>query len=397
MKNEIFTVVDGVDISLTNINGKTIELSRMFLSIDLYESIFDFFLSGKLVIVDTLDLMSNFIIIGNETLNFGIRTTDTDKQIDFNFRIYKVNPDVDDHRGDRKRRIIEFYFCSEEALTNDKISISKKFSDKPETIIQDVLTNYLSSTKTLDSEATTDIVDVYSNYWKANRLINFISKISKNSNYFDYIFFETFDGFTFKSLSGLLMEESVQNVDFSTHTESFIGNTIKIHKFEKVFDIVQSLKSGLFGTTFYKPHETNYSYLKESATLDENYDTIASNGSSKHFDVALSDTNNMVNTNFYEPDISKVRLASLKLLDSYNFVIRMNGNFDRKCGDNLNIEFPNFDNESATSDSFTGNWLITSIRHTILQNNTYRQNISLSKNAFFNNQNLPSISTLVKA
>jgi len=397
MQSEIFTVIDEINILLTNINGKTIELSRLLVTLDIYESIFDFFISGKLVLQDSLDIIKNFIIIGNEQLKVVIHTTDTNKSITLNFRIYKIIPDTTNTKGDSKKKVVELYFLSEEAIKNNKTLISKKFSDNPENIIQDVITNHLSSSKILNSETTSDSVNVYSNFWKASKLINFITKISKNDNYSDYIFFETFDGFIFKTISNLINQNKVQDVSYNTKSDSFIGNTnIKIYKFNTFFDINKSLNDGLFGMTFYNPGGTDYSYTKETVKLDDNYNSIVTNGASKHFDPALSDEKNIVVTNFYEPAISKIRLASLKLLQNYNLTIKLNGDFGRKSGDNLNVEFPNLDNETALNESFSGNWFIKGIRHTIQQKNVYEQNIEICKNAFFNNMDLESINSLIK-
>lgn len=396
MKNDIFTVIDSIDIYLTNINGKKIEISRLLMSLEFYENLFNTFLTGKLVIIDTLDLLKNFIIIGNETLNIDLHTTDIDKSITLDFKIYKINPEKTNHRGDVKRKLIELYFCSNDAIINQKISISKKFSGKSENTIQTLLTTYLSSEKTLSSDATSSDVTVYSNFWKPTKIIDFLCKISKNSDYSDYIFYETFNGFNFKTVSNLISQNAIHNIKFKTDTDSFIGNTnIKIHKFENYFDIINLLNSGLFGTTFYKPHDTNYSYQKNTKTLSENYDTIYTNGSSKHFNDNLSDDSNSVSVNLYDPEISEVRLASLKLLQNYNLTIQLNGDFGRTIGQNLNIEFPNLDNETTLNEFFNGNWFIVGIRHIISQRNTFTQNILLCKNAFFNHKDLESITTLV--
>ena len=54
MKSDIFTVIDDIDIFLTNSSGKEIEVSRMMLGIEITEGLFDFFLSGKLILADVI-------------------------------------------------------------------------------------------------------------------------------------------------------------------------------------------------------------------------------------------------------------------------------------------------------------------------------------------------------
>lgn len=396
MKTDIFTVIDGVDITLTNVNGdKTIDLSKLVLNIEFNESIYEYFLNGKLTIIDTLDLIKNFPIIGNEDITFNIHESGTSSKI-YYFKVYKIRKDSSNNKGEVKRKTIEIYFCSKEAIDNSLLSISKKFEDKSENIIQTLLTDYYQSSKELSIDPTIDDVTVYSNFWKPSKLIDFISRISKTSDYSDFIFYETLEnGFHFKTLSNLLDQESVQNIVFETR-DVFIGSrNIKIHKFDSYFDLMRNLKGGLFGMTYYKPHDTNYSYIKNESTLNENYEEFTTVGLSRMFDDSLSSAANIVDTNFYDPDVSKIRLSAIKILDNYNFVVRMNGDLTRSSGDILNIDFPNLDNETPINDSFNGNWFIVGIKHMISQSNVYVQNIVLCKNAFFNQRSLSEITNLV--
>jgi hypothetical protein len=354
------------------------------------------FLHGKLTITDTLDLIQNFIIIGNEELTITFHTTDSDSSISLYFRIYKIERDKTNQRGDVKQKMLELYFCSAENITSNLTTISKKFEDNPETIVQTLLTTYLSSSKTLTSDSTSSPITVYSNFWKFPRVVDFIARNSKSSSYSDYIFYENFDGFNFVSISSLLAQDPMHDIEFRTNTESFIGNkNIKIYKFDEYFDINEMSRVNLFGTTFYKPDEINYAYTKTEQTLSDNYEVITTNGLSKQFNDNLSTASNIVSTNFYDPDVSKVRLASLKLLQNYNFVVQLNGDFGRKCGNNLNMNFPNLDNESNINEAFNGNWMILAVKHMISQKNIYTQNLSLCKNAFFRNNDLPTINSLL--
>lgn len=396
MKRDIFTLIDDIDIFITNVNGRQIELSKLLVNVDIYENIFDPFLNGKIVLVDTLDIMKNFIIIGNESLDITIHTTDADRAINLSFRVYKINRDPNNFRGDVKRKVIELYFCSEETITGNKNSISKKFNGSPEAIVQTLLTDYLSSSKTLTSDSTSAEITIFSNYWKFMKIIDFASKLSQNSQFSDYIFYEDFDGFNFRSISNLINQESVNNLSFSTDTLSFIGNNnIKIFKFENYFNIFEALKSGMFGTTFFQPDDTNYAFTKYTKTLSDVYNDITTNGATKHFDDDLSSNTNLVATNFYEPSVSQKRLSALKLLQYYNLTIQLNGDFGRKCGQNVNLDFPNLDNENVINEFYNGRWFISGIRHMINQKNIYTQNVSLCKNAFFNDARLNPISTFI--
>jgi hypothetical protein len=398
MQSEIFTVIDEIDIYITNIAGKQIELSRLMINLDIYENIFDIFLSGKIVIADTTDILKNFLIVGNEEITISLHTTDTNKSVTLDFRVYKINKDQMIRQGDIKHKVLELFICSAEAIDNSKTLVSKKFEGSPETLVSTILTDHLNSSKDLSSDSAMTNVTVYSNYWRPVRIIDFISRISKTSSYSDYVFFENLEGFIFKPLSSLMAASSVNNISFKTDSTSFIGNTnIKKHNFDRYYDLLKSAKNGLFGSTLYKPHDTNYSFEKVQATLYENLDNITTNGSSFQFNGNMNSNENLVSSNFYEPSVSSIRMMSLLMLNNYNFSMRLNGDFSRKCGDILNLEFPNLDNETNINELFNGNWFVLGIRHSIRQNNLFSQDIIISKNSFFNNNNLDSITTLVNA
>ena len=398
MRSDIFTVIDDIDIFITPHGGERVEVSRMIFDVEINESIFEAFLTARVTIVDTLDLVKNLPIIGNEAVEIDIHTTDADKSISLDFVLYKIERDRSNMRGDVKRRVLDLHLCSAEAVANGKTSVSRKFTGPAESVVADVVANDLSSGKDLSTDVSSGIVTVYSNYWKPTKIIDFVCRTAKTATYSDYLFYETMDGFSFKALSGLLAGAYVHDLSFSTDSESFIGNkNIRIYKFDTHFDIVRLLRSGAFGTTFYKPHDTGYSYSKTESTMQENLELFTTNGSSRMFDDDLGSALNRVDVNLYEPDISKVRLASIKALESYNLAVRVNGDFGRKCGDNLNVHFPNLDNESTIHELFQGNWLIVGIRHMISQNNVYSQNMLLVKNAFFNHRDLSSISAMINA
>ena len=395
MRNEIFTVIDDISINLTNLNGKTIDISRLLLQIEIYESVFEPFMSGKLVIADTLDIQQNFPIIGYENLEISLSTTDINRTIVLNQKIYKIARDTQNIKGDIKRRILIIYFCSEEKILSNLNSISKKYNDKAENIIQDAL-DIIGSEKTFDYISTTDNLEIFSNFWSPQKLIEFVCKLSTNGTYSDYLFFENFDGFSFKPISHLLNQEHVHDVVYDTRSESFIGNkNMKIFRFENYFDINMNSGDGLFGMTLYKPGLTEYSYEKNASDLHENVEDIVTNGLSLPFNDNVITSENFIGLNYYDPDISKIRMTSLKLLKNYNIVAKMNGDFIRKCGQILNLDFPNYDNENNINTSFDGKWFIMGIKHIIGQDNNFEQNLFLGKNSFFNNSALHRITNLV--
>ena len=392
MSNEITSSINSISINITSIDGKKIDVSKLMLNIEIYEGLFEFFLTGKLIIADTIDLIQHFPLIGNEEMEISIDFNNGSFK-KYDFRIYKLTKDVVDNRGDVKRKILVFYFCSKEAIKDSTITFSKKYSGKPEAIISNVLSG-IGSTKKLDYERCSNSLEIYSNYWKPSKIIDFVTRQSR-SNYLDYVFFETLDGFVFKSVSNLCNQESITDIKYENQSETFIDNNqIKVFKMNSYFDINTNGNIGLFGSTLYKPNDTKYSYTKVASTLKNNVEEIVTNGLSFPYMDELNNSSNLVVANYYDPKISSVRMSSLKLLTNYNMVIKVQGDLNKKVGSILNLIYPNQDNEKTTNASFNGKWLIKGIKHSIQQYNVYEQNIVIVKNALFNNNKLSKISKL---
>jgi hypothetical protein len=74
----------------------------------------------------------------------------------------------------------------------------------------------------------------------------------------------------------------------------------------------------------------------------------------------------------------------LSTLQHYNLVVQINGSLRRKVGDKVIFNLPSFDN-TPINQNFHNEWLILQIKHIVESNLTYKQNMRLFKNAFFDN------------
>jgi len=393
---EILSTVENLSIIMTSNTGKTIDLTKLFLEINIYESIFNNFLNGKITILDTLDLISNIPITGNEDIQIDIITNQFDDAITLNFKVYKLDKDVEVQSNLQKNKMFILYICSNEMLLANSNSLSRKFDDSNENTIQWLLDNVLDSTKTLSSTSNLESFSFNSNYWTIQKIIDFICNNSKTSDYSDYIFFEDFDGFNFKPISELMSESEIQQLTYERTTDAFVRlNNIIEYKFNAYFDLLTLFKTGFFGSTMFNFNEINYDYTKTENTFSELENEITSLGKYSFFNSDLSNALNNVSDNYLEHDLINTRLAQLKLLNQYNLVIRVNGDFIRKCGKVLEFSFPNLDNENSVNESFDGKWFINNIKHTFLQSNRYEQMVLLSKNAAFSNDSLDQITSLI--
>lgn len=389
--------IDVLDITLTNTaDTKSIKLNKVFSEINIFESLFSPFINGTIYFMDTMDIITNLPIIGNETLTISIKDETATASKLLTFKVYKIEQDVAPQRGHINKKFIVLYFASPEAITNEKNKISKKFNAVAESIVSDVITNNLSSTKTLSSEiSSSGTLEVFSNYWKPLKIIDFVSRLTKSSLYSDYIFYEDFDGFNFKSISSLMNQAAIEKLKQSNVLSGVSKlNIIKMFKFNSYFDVLKDVTFGTMGSTYFKPHQTNYSYTKSETTYSDNMAQVVGMGKQLYYDTSVQDKNSLISVNHYDPDISAVRLTSLKTLSNYQLVIKCDGSLERKVGLVLDLEMPDFNNESLINNSFGGKYIITKIKHIIKNNSQYEQNLLLGKNALYNNDKVYLPTTL---
>ena len=118
MENQILQGQCKVEnITLNNLNGEWVDLTNICTNVKIYESIEDVFCHGRLSIVDGLDLLKNYKIIGQESLTIRIRAldqTETDgwtnleNSIDREFRVYSVSDENVDSTFRTKTYVLHF-------------------------------------------------------------------------------------------------------------------------------------------------------------------------------------------------------------------------------------------------------------------------------------------------
>ena len=284
------------------------------------------------------------------------------------------------------------FFCSDELISTQLNCINKKFIGYAEDEIQGILTS-LGSTKSFDYEQTLSPHSFVSNFWKFDRIINKMVSNLQSETHKEYIFFETLSGFNFKTISYLLSQEPIQTlVNTKAENFMFLIDNINEYQFNTFFDIISYADVGFFGTTYYKWDTEYYNFIKTESILSEAEDDIITLGKSSFYDIKLSNKNNLISENYQNHDIIYKRMVQWNMLSQYNMVCRMHGDFNRKCGQNITMSFPNIDNSLMINNHFDNKWFIHTIRHIIRTTTEYEQNIVLCKNSAFNNSVLRPIS-----
>lgn len=393
----VFETIKVLALDLITIDGRRISLIDVFLGLNLFESVFEKFMSGKLFISDTSDMYKNTPLVGNEQVNITLLERSTNIEKVYSFRLYKINRDFDVTRSSSKFKILECYFYSPEKQIDNLHRISRKFFDFPDAIVETILRQYYGTEKEIYIDYADDLIEYYSNYHRGSSAIEFCCKNAVSDlGESDFLFYESMDGFHFVPISFLLELEPVSNLVYLPKREvDFRIDNMQMFKQDSYFDLNTNAAIGLFGKTLYKLADRDrYGYVKTAATYDENAKYFVTGGRNLLFDENLFSDTNMVMDYHHNHDVAQIRSGMLStILNNNKILVRTHGTLDRKSGDIMNVTYPNQDNIQEPNTGFDGRWIILSIKHIITNNEEYTQNIELAKNARTINDVLPETST----
>ena len=252
--NPVFETIKVLALDLITISGDRISLTEIFMGINLFESIFEPFMSGKVFISDTFDMYKNTPLIGNEKIEITFQERATNIQRTYTFRLYKINRDDSVTRDSAKFRLLECYFYSEERQADQLQRISRKFWDFPDAIVEQIIRNFYGSLKSIEIDFGADLIEYISNYHKGSTIINFLVKnsVSDFIGERDFMFFESMAGFHFVPLSFLLSKPAVENLHYLPKREmTFRVDDMQFFKQDAYFDLNLDSNVGLFGKTLY--------------------------------------------------------------------------------------------------------------------------------------------------
>jgi hypothetical protein len=284
-------------IDLTNVRG----------TLNIYEDIFNNFLTGDVQVLDAWDLPMLYPIIGEELLELIFRRpgTGNDNRAELResddlrrnyvpndlketepfslfFRVTKLS----DRKLVRdKTQSYKLHFVSAELIANKKKKVRRAFakmlySDMVEIVYNDFIL-MPSAPKAISIHPTMYEQDFVAGNWTPAQTINIISSRSLPEGYkgSNYVFYETLEGFYFQPLElkfeGEVKEAlvyQVKNVWLNSNNKNIEVETrnIEEYEFSSYFDVVSNLQNGMYASKLLtydlvrqRYFEYDFDYIKE--------------------------------------------------------------------------------------------------------------------------------------
>lgn len=381
------------------VNDKKVNVTNQILTIQIFEDLFSPFITGTLILKESLDLAANFPFVGEEILDLKLFTPTLDDTedgvIQGTFYIYKMG---DREQFAERSNIYQLHFISVEAVVDINTKISKGFDGLIHEIVPKLLKdkgNGLATDKNINVEATDNKIKYVSNFWTPLKNIMFLADHAVAHSDPSFIFFENRKGFNFITLDSLNNGPVKTEFEYNNSTQEVSpgGGSVrnldvefkKITEFHTptTFDYMDKVSSGAFNSTMLfmdlttkKYKNLRYSIFDDQAkrlndyppTSPKVYTTFRSKMFSDNIQTEMFTDFGDVST----ASILQSRTARLKQSTYFRLRIVVPGRTDYTVGQKVYIKkykaepINKEDKEEDIIDNITsGNYLIGSINHVI--------------------------------
>lgn len=393
-------------VFLTSLSSNTFfDIRNQVITAQVYEDLFSPFITGSLIIKDSLDLINNLPFVGQEYIDLRIYTPTLEKTmktggiIEGRFYVYKITDRV--YLGEKSIGY-QIHFISADAVTDLNVAQSRAYSGKVSDIVKTLVKDdkHLGTDKTLIIEDTKNSTKFISNFWAPTKSIKYATELATSPNGSStFVFFENRYGYNFVSLDFLNDQEVSQKFKTGTTKDdvnSAGGSTRVIERdYSKVlemtvtdgFDYIDRARTGTYASKLmYHDMSTKrygvtfYDYMKKFGEGKETRlnkfpittNEVAARVSSQAF---LKEVENQVFTGFGDVSNTRTmqdRISRMKQAESFKVEIKVKGRTDYTVGMKVRLDAntpsPTQSSDTATDiidKMYSGNYLIGAINHVI--------------------------------
>ena len=405
-----------------------VDVSKLLIELSFFEDIYSFAVSGYITLRDGVGLIEKLQLSGKEDIEIGFGKTKNDaesivslpgtKTNSRQYRIYSV-PDRKPV-GNQTSEFIKIYFCSKELFESEEIKVTKSYKGKTisEIVLDILLTQMKINSKRIDAkyfEKTTGVYDFIIPTLKPFEAISWLStyaKPFKNGGFgADMLFFETKDGFQFRSLSSIYRDKPYKTYSYdikNTETQSYERKITSVldYQFVKGFDSLDEINSGTFVNRVlsFDPlnrtiNVSNFDYSKyKGSKLNKSSpsDTTEYDKPKGSLKMVVSNSNQKFKPTFQsfkqdlDPDLFiqetvQNRTAQLSLANYTVLKIRVPGDTGLTAGSTIifNIlSLESTDPKRRELDKFySGKYLVTAVRHIVQSQGVFQTILEISKDS----------------
>ena len=254
--------------------NRTIDLRQGVQSIDYYEDVFSPTITAKILVSTTGSVIDNTGVYlglplrGGERLSMKLQgNTDSNPGLDFSGNNSLYVSGISNVIRDSKQETFVLNLCSREAITNETSRVPIRFpTSSPISVsAEEIIKKYLVTNKELFIDKTSNKYGFIGNMKKPFTLLTWLASKGvpeTTDGTAGYFFYETQDGYCFKSVDSLIAQESsgvytsVETVDRDRNQDFQILN----HVTTRNNNLLEKLRLGQFSTqrSYFNPLTFDY-------------------------------------------------------------------------------------------------------------------------------------------
>lgn len=386
--------VRNVSIASTSPRSFLQTITPQVVGIEIYEDIFSPFISGKIVVRDSQELLNLLPLVGEEKIILDIATPTIDEEytIKGEFFIYKMGDRI---RLSERDTGYQLYFMSKEGIIDINRKISKAYSGNITDIVKKIVVEEdgLGSKKNLNVETTPTNTKYISNFWSPVQNINYLAQAAINENNSPtYVFFENKFGLNFISLDSMYDLPVFRQLVWDNYTREITPagavkdlnkdwNRIINLNTPQTFDYIKRIQSGMYGTEMimFDIMTKQYTHVgfvpdfSESKHLNK-YPMWSGDAPASTRSTLIKEHRYYNNFDGYQ-DVTNTshiqkRVSLMTQAEAFKLEVTVLGRTDYSAGQKINIDVPlNTQIRQETVDPqdkiYSGDYIISAICHKI--------------------------------
>ena len=399
---------------------KSVDLTNGLVRLMYYESILQDTVKSEIVFADTgnsiddKSVLEGLPLVGTEDVELEFKDNN-DTTLKINLNVNKVTLVNEESTSS----MVRLDLVSEEFLRNEGGSsrLNVRFDGKISDHVRRILTDFLKTEKKLDIEETSNNYNFIGNNRKPYYVLNWLSKASiptvagEKGKTGGFFFFETSEGFKFKSIDGLFKQKQKKSLIYNLTTDLPAGYDTKVLDFQgdNLIRSQEKLKIGAYGTRLvvFDPFNCFYEVIEQTANDSKDGTELAAKELPKLNDKFESDskftrtTYRLIDTGTLpsgttQQQIDKSTEQNFELQKIMNQTIRrynqlftgmqtvtIPGDFSLHAGDTLFLDTPGLrpKKEDKLNKEYGGLYIIADLCHYISPEETYTK-LNLVRDSF---------------
>ncbi len=396
-----------------NDQSQDVDMRNGVISIDYYEDIFSPTVTAKILVYNTGDtiegkdgkiqsLYNGLPLRGGERVSIRIApNTEDNGGLDFseNYQDYLYVSSVTNVITMAKKETFTLNLVSREAITNETTRVPVKFpsSSTIDVSVKKILEDYLKTEKEIDVDPVSNAYGFIANMRKPFNIITWLASksVSEQGNA-GYFFYQTQDGYQFKSIDNLINQEPKATYEYTevNMSDTERNNDFNILRYEtnKNQDLLEKLKLGAYSSfvATFDPLKSEFNLPQEAEfTLSKSMDKDKTKNLGQELKLppiddtserTLGDIPSRVMTMVLDRGVLEKGVKTDKNVDPLQYqaqsIMRYNTlntqqmhmqvplNTNLRAGDTIKCMFPKITSENEDiDDEQSGLYLIKEIRH----------------------------------